>query len=78
MGDNSGCAQSGARGKKAKKTRIMQMAYLNWKNFQRHFDFLLKEGFIKECNPEEGYELSEKGSELLRRLKEVEVLIGKL
>jgi predicted transcriptional regulator len=25
---------------KAKKTRIMHMAYLDWRNFKRHFNFL--------------------------------------
>ena len=31
---------------KAKKTRIMQGAYLDWRNVQRHFEFLLDRGFI--------------------------------
>ncbi len=59
--------------KKSKKTRIMQRACLDWRNFQRYFNFLLEEGFIKECdNPELGiYELTENGKELLKRLKVV-------
>ncbi len=59
--------------KKSKKTRIMQRACLDWRNFQRYFNFLLEEDFIKECdNPELGiYELTESGKELLRRLKVV-------
>ncbi len=55
----------------AKKTRIMQKAYLDWRNFRRYFDFLLEEGFVAKCNPGDCYELTEKGRELLGRLKEV-------
>jgi predicted transcriptional regulator len=63
--------------RKAKKTRIMQRAYLDWKNFQRYFDFLLKEGLITDCNPEDGgYEITEKGKILLKRLKEVYEILG--
>ncbi|HLB71043.1 MAG: hypothetical protein OIN88_15270 [Candidatus Methanoperedens sp.] len=63
--------------KKPKKTRIMQRAYLDWRNFQRYFDFLLEESFIsKSKDPEEGcYELSEKGRELLKRLKDVKEIL---
>ncbi len=59
--------------KRSKKTRIMQRACLDWRNFGRYFDFLLDEDFIRKCdNPELGiYELTEKGKELLRRLKGV-------
>jgi len=58
---------------KAKKTRIMQKACLDWRNFQRYFDFLLVEGFIAEINnPHKGnYEITEKGKILMKRLKEV-------
>jgi predicted transcriptional regulator len=58
---------------KAKKTRIMQKACLDWRNFQRYFDFLLEEGFMAEINnPHKGnYEITEKGKILLKRLKEV-------
>ncbi len=56
--------------KKPKKTRIMQRACLDWRNFQRYFEFLLTEDFIVNC--ENGsYELTEKGKELLKRLKVV-------
>jgi predicted transcriptional regulator len=37
-------------GNRAKKTRIMKMAYLDWRNFQRHFGFLIDGGFIKEID----------------------------
>ncbi len=57
---------------KVKKTRIMQKAYLDWRNFRRYFDFLLAEAFITECNPDPGYyELTEKGRNLSKRLKDV-------
>lgn len=58
---------------KAKKTRIMQKACLDWRNFKRYFDFLSEEGFIAEINnPHKGnYEITEKGKILLKRLKEV-------
>ncbi len=57
---------------KVKKTRIMQKAYLDWRNFRRYFDFLLTEAFIAECNPDTGYyELTEKGRNLSKRLKDV-------
>ncbi|VVB87553.1 Winged helix-turn-helix [uncultured archaeon] len=57
---------------KIKKTRVMQKACLDWRNFQRHFDFMLKEGFMAKCNPEIGYyELTEKGRNLLNKLSDV-------
>ncbi len=54
---------------KAKKTRIMQGAYLDWRNFQRYFDFLLEHGFI-DC-PDGGnyYYLTEKGRNLEEQLR---------
>lgn len=63
---------------KAKKTRFMQMAYLDVRNFQRYFDFLLEQGFVARSNSlEEGmsYELTEKGKDLLRILMEVEDIL---
>jgi predicted transcriptional regulator len=57
---------------KVKKTRIMQRAYLDWRNFQRYFDFLLAEGFIAKCNPiPEYYEITENGRNLSEKLKGV-------
>lgn len=63
----------------AKKTRIMQKAYLDYRTFQRYFGFLLGRGFIVKCNPTpECYKLTEKGRILLTKLKDVdEVLSGK-
>jgi len=51
---------------KAKKTRIMYMAYLDWRNFTRHFNFLLEEGHIMKCNPDnECYKLTLMSRDLL-------------
>ena len=64
--------------KKPKKTRIMQRACLDWRNFQRYFNFLLEEKFITECdNPGDGrYELTNSGYELLKRLKNVDEILN--
>jgi predicted transcriptional regulator len=61
----------------AKKTHIMQKAYLDWRNFQKHFNFLLEQGFVAERDEElEGggkeYYLTEEGRNLLKGLSEVE------
>jgi predicted transcriptional regulator len=63
--------------KSVKKTRIMQRACLNWNNLQKYFDFLAEENFIAECNnPGTGsYAITEKGRELLKRLKKVEEML---
>lgn len=53
----------------------MYKANLDWRNFQRYFDFLLKDGFIAKCNPE-CYMLTEKGRDFLKRLKDVEEMVG--
>lgn len=56
---------------KAKKTRIMHGAYLDWRNFQRHFDFLMEQGFIDCIKGEDCYCLTEKGRDLLNQLKDL-------
>ncbi len=56
---------------KVKKTRIMQKAFLDWRTFNRYFEFLLIDGFA-ECNKDECFMVTDKGRELLERLKEVE------
>jgi predicted transcriptional regulator len=65
---------------RVKKTRIMQNAYLDWRNFQRHFGFLQEQGFIgSTVDPKGGtsYYLTEKGMDLMHRLEEVEkMLVG--
>ncbi len=61
---------------KVKKTRIMHKANLDWRNFKRYFDFLIADGFIKNCNPDsDRYELTESGKNLLQRLKEVTEMV---
>jgi predicted transcriptional regulator len=62
--------------KKAKKTRIMRRANLDWINFQRYLDFLLEKGFITKCNPDsEYYEITETGRKLSERLKEASAIL---
>jgi predicted transcriptional regulator len=64
---------------RARKTRIMQNAYLDWRNFQRHFGFLQEQGFVGNHDDPKGgtsYYLTEKGMSLMQRLKEVEKLLG--
>lgn len=63
--------------KKIKKTRLMQKAYLDWRNFKKYFDYLLEENFISESNPDSGsFSLTENGVELLDRLKKVNELLN--
>jgi predicted transcriptional regulator len=55
-----------------KKNRMMHRANLDWRNFKRHFDYLQAEGFITTCNPDfDCYKLTDKGKNLLQKLKEV-------
>ncbi|VVB86999.1 Winged helix-turn-helix [uncultured archaeon] len=59
--------------KKSKKTRIMQRAYLDWRNFQKYFELLIDKGFIAKCNSiPDNYEITEKGMKLLERLRKVD------
>ena len=61
---------------KANKTRIMQSVYLDLRNFQKYFDFLLDEGFIARCNPiPDHYELTENGRNLSKRLMEISEIL---
>ena len=63
--------------KKIKKTRLMQMAYLDWRNFKKYFDYLIEENFIRESNPgSHSFSLTEDGVELLDRLKKVNELLN--
>jgi len=58
--------------RKVKKTRLMQKAYLDWRTFNRYFEYLLNDGFLIECKNNECFELTNRGSELLNKLKDVE------
>jgi predicted transcriptional regulator len=62
-------------GGKAKKTRIMHGAYLDWRNFQRHLDFLIEQGFIYYAEAEGHCHLTESGKYLLKQLEEVKDMI---
>ena len=63
--------------KKIKKTRLMQKAHLDWRNFKKYFDYLLEKKFIIESNPDvNSYSLTEDGIELLDRLKRVNELLN--
>ncbi len=54
----------------------MYNAYIDWRNFVRHFNFLLEEGYIMKCNPDnECYKLTENGDNLLKKLKEVHEIL---
>ena len=59
----------------AVKTRVMQKAHLDWRTFQKHFNFLLEQGFIvcitDESAEEERYLITERGEDLLRKLEDV-------
>lgn len=62
--------------KKAKKTRIMQKACLDWRNFKRYYGFLIEENLLAKCNSDKDcFELTEKGNDLLDRLKEVDEVL---
>ena len=60
----------------AKKTRIMHKAYIDWKNFNKHFTFLLNENFIYRTE-EDNYLLTEEGNKLLRKLEDISVVMNK-
>ncbi len=64
----------------AKKTHIMQKAYLDWRNFQKHFNFLIEHGFVGEREEDsvgggKVYHLTEKGKDLLKGLRGVEQVL---
>ncbi len=64
---------------KVKKTRILQRAYLDWRTFNRYFDYLNDEGFITKYKPngsdEEYYKIADKGNSFIKKLKELEDVI---
>ncbi len=64
--------------KKAKKTRILRRAYLDWDNFLRYSNFLLEEELIEFDASDKSYELSNKGRELLCKLKDINDIFLKL
>lgn len=67
-----------AKNKNTKKTRIMQNAYLQWKNFDKYFTYLIEKGLVeKKSSDEDNYELTEKGDELLEILNRVNEILKK-
>lgn len=63
--------------KKIKKTRLMQNANLDWRNFNKYFEYLLENEFVEESNPDKNkYSLTEDGVELLDRLIKVTELLN--
>lgn len=67
-----------AKNKNTKKTRIMQNAYLQWKNFDKYFTYLIEKGLVeKKSSDEDNYELTEKGDELLGILNRVNRILKK-
>lgn len=65
-----------AKNKNTKKTRIMQSAYLQWKNFDKYFTYLIEKGLVdKKNSDEDNYELTEKGDELLEILNKVDKIL---
>jgi len=63
--------------KDVKKTHIMIKANLDSKSFEKYSVFLLEYGFIADGEQETGYQLTEKGRELLQRLNKVDVFLDK-
>jgi predicted transcriptional regulator len=64
---------------RAKKTRIMKKAYLDWRNFQRHFGFLIEGDFIEQIGePSRGtvYGLTGRGKDLKLKLKDVGAIVS--
>lgn len=59
------------------KSRIMHKAYLDWRNFKKHFDLLIDEGFIARCDSStDKYENTERGKKLLKQLRKVDKTVG--
>lgn len=77
MGDYPGYSSCYTKRETDKKTRLMQKAYLDWRNFKKYFYYLIEEDFIRESNPDENlFVLTEKGIELLDLLKKVNELLN--
>ena len=54
----------------------MQNAYLQWKNFDKYFTYLIEKGLVeKKSSDEDNYELTEKGDELLEILNRVNKIL---
>ncbi|MEM2191934.1 MAG: winged helix-turn-helix domain-containing protein [Archaeoglobaceae archaeon] len=56
------------------KTRLMYASNLDWRNFSRYVDYMLKEGLIATKGNE--YRLTEKGRSLLVKLREISQILS--
>jgi predicted transcriptional regulator len=57
----------------------MKKAYLDWRNFQRHFGFLIEGDFIEQIeDPSRGtvYGLTERGKDLKSKLMDLGTLVS--
>jgi len=65
-------------GRRAKKTRIMKKAYLDWWSFEKYFAKLQERGFVEKIeDPTVGtiYGLTERGKDLQGKLKDVGAIL---
>ncbi len=62
--------------KDAKKTRIMQKAYIGSKYFNKHLKFLIDENFINRTD-EDKYIITSDGKEFLKKLEDINAFIKK-
>ena len=65
--------------RRAKKTRILKGAYMDWWSFQKYFAKLLEQGFVEKIEDpvfKTIYGLTERGEELKRKLESVEKILG--
>jgi predicted transcriptional regulator len=68
-----------ATSKPEKKMRIMYRSNLNFERFDRHFQELLKKGFVEAQNGVDGkatYVISERGKTLLDSLRKARDIFG--
>jgi len=62
--------------KDAKKTRIMNKAYIDSKNFKKYLEFLMNENFINRTNDDK-YIITSDGKELLKKLDDIKAVMKK-
>lgn len=56
------------------KTRLMYASNLDWRNFSKYVDYLIKEGLIATKDNE--YRLTEKGKSILTKLMEISQILS--
>jgi len=55
----------------------MHKAYIDWKNFNKHFEFLIKENLIYRTE-ENKYILTNEGKVLLKKLEDINGVLNKV